>query len=826
MQKLKFINGNGVEIDLTDKVNFGIIAWEGFSADGLNIQSQQVPFQDGGVFLDALMEQRELSVTVAINAKGDLEKRYRLRRELISVLNPKLGEGVLIYTDNYLSKQIHVIPEIPLFDTNNSNDSGTPKVSCSFTACNPYWEDLEDTVEVFQIGTTKAIFNNGDLKTPVIIKLIGDGVNPKIQNITTNKIVKYNKEISGPLTINTNIGKKEVYTENFDFKRVLYGGRLRSVIYSRAYSKFIAVGDMGQVLFSNDGITWEMLDVNIASDFYGICEANQLNLLVAVGSGGSIITSPDGITWTIRTSNTTKNLRGVIYSTQLNLLVAVGADGTIITSSNGIDWTIRSSGVLTYLYAVGYSNNLLVAVGASGTIITSPDGITWTSRSIAISNNFLSIAYSNSLKLFVIGGSSGLIYTSPDGITWISRTSEATDSLNSMYFVETKNMFITSDYRHFFVSYDGISWARINYYISYGNEGADSITYSVDLNLFIAVGDVKILSSNNLNDWYLRNRPVNLQTVCYSEELSLYIGIYTGSNWYKSTDGINWIRGNYNVIPNGYYFDSLYIKEWGLFVVVGSQNNVITSPDGITWTTRLSNISELYSLSHLCYSKELNLCVAISGNGGLIYTSSDGITWTARTSGVTIQFMSIAYSRDLNLFVISALNKRTLLSNDGINWNVNVLPITLTNIGSLAYSNYLKYFIALTSVKIWKSYDGVHWIEYTSNGDTLIYYVEDLHLFISLGDGIHTSPDGITWTKVYNSSGRTLVYSKKQNQIVTVGSGVLISNSTTKQNAINYISRDSDLTFDLVQGENKLALMSDSGTVTATLTFRQKYIGV
>ena len=104
MQKLKFINGNGVEIDLTDKVNFGIIAWEGFSADGLNIQSQQVPFQDGGVFLDALMEQRELSVTVAINAKGDLEKRYRLRRELISVLNPKLGEGVLIYTDNYLSK--------------------------------------------------------------------------------------------------------------------------------------------------------------------------------------------------------------------------------------------------------------------------------------------------------------------------------------------------------------------------------------------------------------------------------------------------------------------------------------------------------------------------------------------------------------------------------------------------------------------------------------------------------------------------------------------------------------------------------------------------
>ena len=139
MQKLKFINGNGVEIDLTDKVNFGIIAWEWFSADGLNIQSQQVPFQDGGVFLDALMEQRELSVTVAINAKGDLEKRYRLRRELISVLNPKLGEGVLIYTDNYLSKQIHVIPEIPLFDTNNSNDSG---ITYTYFRISEMWEKV------------------------------------------------------------------------------------------------------------------------------------------------------------------------------------------------------------------------------------------------------------------------------------------------------------------------------------------------------------------------------------------------------------------------------------------------------------------------------------------------------------------------------------------------------------------------------------------------------------------------------------------------------------------------------------------------------------
>ena len=105
MQKLVWRNSNGDEIDLT-KAPYGITNWEGFSNTSLNIQSQQVPFQDGGVFLDALMEQRELSVTLAIQDNNNLENRYKYRRELIHILNPKLGEGYLIYTNDFISKRI------------------------------------------------------------------------------------------------------------------------------------------------------------------------------------------------------------------------------------------------------------------------------------------------------------------------------------------------------------------------------------------------------------------------------------------------------------------------------------------------------------------------------------------------------------------------------------------------------------------------------------------------------------------------------------------------------------------------------------------------
>ena len=102
MQKLVWQNANGDEINLTGG-NYGITEWEGFSNASLNIQNQQVPFQDGAVFLDALIEPRELSVTLKMQDKGNLEERYRMRRELIHILNPKLGEGHLIYTNDFIS---------------------------------------------------------------------------------------------------------------------------------------------------------------------------------------------------------------------------------------------------------------------------------------------------------------------------------------------------------------------------------------------------------------------------------------------------------------------------------------------------------------------------------------------------------------------------------------------------------------------------------------------------------------------------------------------------------------------------------------------------
>ena len=276
MQKLVWQNANGVELDLTSG-NYGITEWEGFSNASLNIQSQQVPFQDGGVFLDALIEQRELSVTLAMQDNNNLELRYQQRRELISALNPKLGEGYLIYTNDFISKRIKCISQTPLFENHNSNDTGTPKASLSWTACEPYWEDLEETVvESSNEEIDFEINNTGDL--PVGFEAEIEGYNEttfKLFSQTQRKKIELvNSEPIGNFQINTNLGQKVVSSRTlflsqgtgYTLDNQDYEGIFSNIVFNgNYYFGFSTRVDAGtnkryQALFkSKDFTTWEQV---------------------------------------------------------------------------------------------------------------------------------------------------------------------------------------------------------------------------------------------------------------------------------------------------------------------------------------------------------------------------------------------------------------------------------------------------------------------------------------------------------------------------------------------------------------------------------------
>lgn len=298
MQKLVWQNADGVEIDLTsvnNGGNYGITEWEGFSGTGLNIQSQTVPFQDGSVFLDALIEQRELSVTLAMQDNNNLVTRYQQRREIISALNPKLGEGYLIYTNDYISKRIKCIPQIPVFENHNSDVAGTPKASLSWTACEPYWEDLNETVvESDTEETYFAINNTGDVAVGFKAEFEGTSeTRVTLFSQTQNKKIEVeNTEPIGNFQINTNLGQKAVSSRTlfltqgtgYTLDNQNYEVISSNVVFdSNYYYGFSRRQDTGtnksyQALFrSEDFISWEQVGNEIEVSRTGTEYLGQYN---------------------------------------------------------------------------------------------------------------------------------------------------------------------------------------------------------------------------------------------------------------------------------------------------------------------------------------------------------------------------------------------------------------------------------------------------------------------------------------------------------------------------------------------------------------------
>ena len=70
--------------------------------------------------------------------------------------------------------------------------------------------------------------------------------------------------------------------------------------------------------------------------------------------------------------------------------------------------------------------------------------------------------------------------------------------------------------------------------------------------------------------------------------------------------------------------------ENNIFMTVGANGTTLSSPDGITWTSRISGSSNI--LRDVTYG---NSTFVVVGHSGTVLTSSDGTTWTSRTSGTS-----------------------------------------------------------------------------------------------------------------------------------------------------------------------------------------------
>lgn len=252
-------------------------------------------------------------------------------------------------------------------------------------------------------------------------------------------------------------------------------------------------------------------------------------------------------------------LPGLVANASNDPWVMVGGTAFLISSRSGDDWTNRSGGLpgsftgtLQGVFGLQLTagTDRLYTVATLGQMHSSPDGITWTAVTIpapvAGSITIGSMAGNGSILVATAGSTPNGILSSTDGITWTVRNAISVDTLLA-------------------VTWDGTKFVAV------GNAGtvsvsADGITWTLETDISAA----------------------NFSGIA-SDGAGIIVAIGASGEAQVSTDsGVTWAQNDPGA-PN------LRDIAWGngVFAVVGDDERVYTSQDGVTWTGRPVNADQL-----------------------------------------------------------------------------------------------------------------------------------------------------------------------------------------------------------------------------------------
>ena len=362
-----------------------------------------------------------------------------------------------------------------------------------------------------------------------------------------------------------------------DWQQTLPSNELEAVVFQNGL--FMAAGNNGTIMASPDGLNWTTQRSGTLLRLYDVTYGN--GKYVCVGARGIIlVSSNNGAIWEPVPSGTPDRMESIIFRD--GLFVAAGENGTTILSTNGMVWGQEKRGTTLDLDGMVISDRKVVVVGKAGTILTSTNGIDFEQQQSGTTNNLHGVTWSTN-NLYVAVGEPGVILTSPDAVQWTARNSGVTTSLKRALFAN--NLWVTVGTEGtIVVSAEGTSWTslpRVTFddlnEIAYGN------------GTFVIVGD-------------------NFQK--------------PDGTILLSTNGLTWVDTTVQVGKN---VRSVTFAD-NRFVAGVNDGLVLSSPDGITWTTRFASVRNLRDVNW-----DNGLWMAV-GNGGEIVTSSDAVNWRRRTT--------------------------------------------------------------------------------------------------------------------------------------------------------------------------------------------------
>jgi hypothetical protein len=529
--------------------------------------------------------------------------------------------------------------------------------------------------------------------------------------------------------------------------------------------RFVATGESGRVLWSDDLVAFKTLNLGTPNWLEGLAASSTR--LVAVGDHAALYVSDTGTNWTLQPLPAAQQawFRGAAWGgTAPGLFVVVGENSTILTSADGLTWTKRavSSGNGAHLNRVIWAGGGFVAVGDSGTVVFgNAAGTSWVRQQASGASGDLNAAAaaSNAARLVVGDQEARLAVLLANSVVWISQNSASfsapVPTANFLSAVWDGEYFLLGGRSGLLVYGQPTGIPGI---VSWTPYTSPSRNWLFDLTTATALGTNLSVTATGSSLLYTTNRTTNTFYVAAGDRATLL----------NSDEGVTWSSSLAPASATNQTYFGVGGNDRGL-VAVGSAGTLSFSPvaySSLLSTNRFTNgiastevvLTNWFNTLGLAWyaatagtTNDLQAvaasgsCYVIGGANGFLATSENGTDWTPQTSGTTRYLSGLETYADG--FVVVGDAGTILTSPEGITWtprpsgtsnwlyrvrSANGQLVAVGQNGTIATStNATTWTLANTGVTNWLNdvdFIGGQWFAVGNQGTLL------------------TSPDGSTWT--------------------------------------------------------------------------------
>jgi hypothetical protein len=505
-----------------------------------------------------------------------------------------------------------------------------------------------------------------------------------------------------------------------------------SVSWSPELGIFVAISEDGgsdRAMSSVDGITWisrplgisgawksiawspELMQMNIISNGFSATSDNDFSAFVTdIDLGTRAVTTTNINGNDINVGQSSQNVNIGKYANTINIgtpLPTPAENAASISKVVNTSWitvsTVTTQGNVSWA-SITWSERLnkffLISVN-SNSYLSSVDGISWALNFLIFTTGrAILAAFGGLVAVGVQAGLVSFMSTSNDGINWNELTGSSNIVLNDVAASDLSIVAVgTSSVATAIHIITSLNATAATPGVIPGQTDGNwiSVTYAHELGLFCVIGNTGAgiifncaISRDDGYNWTgieNFNYPANTwESIAWSSKLGMFCAVSSTATVNQvvqtSSDGYTWtVRDS---VASGWK-KIIWVSEMGLFIVNGGSTNIMTSPDGIIWTTSGAVLAN-NAWSGMAWSPSLKQLVAVSSSGtnraavSMPYIVNSPSEQIINIRGSTINFDTSEFSSMPNFMGSCCMRDERISGTDGGTAYADVWQIRYLNV--------------------------------------------------------------------------------------------------------------------------------------------------